>query len=67
MISNSSLATTLTMPSERELVITRTFDAPRRLVFKDGRVVARTEPATHVVNWKGEDRPVDFQPPTRAR
>ena len=37
--------------------------APRRLVIKDGRVVARTEPAKHLVNWKGEDRPVDFQPP----
>jgi len=36
--------------------------APRRLLFKNGRVVARTEPATHVVNWKGEDQPVDFQP-----
>lgn len=36
--------------------------APRRLVFKNGRVVARTEPATHVVTWKGKDQPVDFQP-----
>ena len=41
--------------------------APRRLVIKDGKVVARTEPATHVVNWKGKDQPVDFQPPAGAR
>ncbi|MDQ6882933.1 MAG: cytosine deaminase [Candidatus Dormibacteraeota bacterium] len=40
--------------------------APRRLVLKDGKVVARAEPATHVVNWKGQDQVVDFQPP-RAR
>ncbi|MEO6795422.1 MAG: cytosine deaminase [Candidatus Dormibacter sp.] len=41
--------------------------APRRLVIKDGKVVARTEPATHVVNWNGKDQPVDFQPPSGAR
>ncbi|MDQ6710700.1 MAG: cytosine deaminase [Candidatus Dormibacteraeota bacterium] len=40
--------------------------APRRMVFKDGKVVARGEPATHVVNWNGHDQMVDFQPP-RAR
>ena len=41
--------------------------APRRLVIKAGKVVARTEPATHVVSWKGKDQPVDFQPPSGAR
>lgn len=40
-------ATTVTMPSERELVITRVFDAPRRLVFE-----AWTKPE-HVANWYG--------------
>ena len=40
--------------------------APRRLVLKAGRVVARTEPASHIVSWKGRDEPVDFQPPTSA-
>jgi len=40
--------------------------APRRLVLKGGRVVARTEPARHFVSWKGRDEPVDFQPSTSA-
>jgi uncharacterized protein YndB with AHSA1/START domain len=34
MITNSSPATTLRMPSDREIVIERVFDAPRELVFK---------------------------------
>src|SRR5450631_4875424 len=50
MITNSSPATTLTMPSDRELVITRTFDAPRRLVFE-----AMTTPE-HVRRWYGPRR-----------
>jgi uncharacterized protein YndB with AHSA1/START domain/DNA-binding transcriptional ArsR family regulator len=37
--------TTLTMPSDREIVLTRTFDAPRRLVFD-----AYTDPE-HVPHW----------------
>ena len=37
--------TTLTMPSDREVVLTRTFDAPRRLVFD-----AYTDPE-HVAHW----------------
>lgn len=35
--------------------------APRRLVLKAGRVVARTEPARHTVTWRGIEQPVDFQ------
>ena len=31
---NRSAATTLTMPSDREIVVTRVFDAPRRLVWE---------------------------------
>ena len=50
MITNSSPATTLTLPSDRELVITRTFDAPRRLVFE-----AMTTPE-HVRRWYGPRR-----------
>jgi uncharacterized protein YndB with AHSA1/START domain len=50
MITNSSPATTLTMPSDRELVITRTFDAPRWLVFE-----AMTTPE-HVRRWYGPRR-----------
>jgi cytosine deaminase len=36
--------------------------APRRLVIRGGKVVARTEPARHLVNWKGREEPVDFFP-----
>ena len=36
--------------------------APRRLVIRGGKVVARTEPARHSVTWKGRDEPVDFMP-----
>jgi uncharacterized protein YndB with AHSA1/START domain len=38
-------ATTFTMPSDRDIVVTRVFDAPRRLVFE-----AHTNP-THIVQW----------------
>ena len=40
-------AITLTMPSDREIVITRVFDAPRELVWQ-----AMTDPQ-HVVHWWG--------------
>jgi uncharacterized protein YndB with AHSA1/START domain len=40
-------ATTVTMPSDKEIVITRTFNAPRRLVFE-----AWTKPE-HVRHWYG--------------
>ena len=45
--SNKSGVTTLTMPSEREIVITRVFDAPRRLVFE---AISKPE---HVTRWWG--------------
>jgi uncharacterized protein YndB with AHSA1/START domain len=45
--SNISGATTLTMPSDREIVITRVFDAPRRLVFE---AISKPE---HVTRWWG--------------
>jgi cytosine/creatinine deaminase len=35
--------------------------APRRLVLKAGRVVARTEPARHTITWRGAERAVDYQ------
>jgi cytosine deaminase len=34
--------------------------APRRLVIRGGKVVARTEPARHVVTWNGREEAVDF-------
>jgi cytosine/creatinine deaminase len=36
--------------------------APRRLVIRGGKVVARTEPAEHFVTWKGREERVDFLP-----
>jgi len=47
MAATSSSAATLTMPSERELVITRFFDAPPELVWE-----AMTKPE-HVKQWWG--------------
>jgi uncharacterized protein YndB with AHSA1/START domain len=49
MIDNMN-ATTVTLPSERELVMTRVFDAPRDLVFK-----AVTDP-TMIPQWWGPRR-----------
>jgi cytosine deaminase len=37
--------------------------APRRLVLRAGRVVARTEPAVTTVVWDGREEPVDFLKP----
>ena len=37
--------------------------APRRLVIRSGKVVARTEPATTTVTWDGKEEPVDFLKP----
>ena len=45
MIRKGSAATNLTTPSDREIVITRVFNAPRRLVFE-----AYTNPA-HLPHW----------------
>jgi uncharacterized protein YndB with AHSA1/START domain len=45
MIANHSAATTLTTPSEREIVVTRVVNAPRRLVFE-----VYTNPQ-HVPQW----------------
>ena len=50
MTVKSKPVTTLTMPSDRELVITTVFDAPRRLVFE-----ASTRPE-HVKRWWGPRR-----------
>ena len=43
----ASGVTTMTLPSEREILITRTFDAPRKLVFE---AVTKCE---HVGKWYG--------------
>jgi uncharacterized protein YndB with AHSA1/START domain len=45
MIAKHSAATTLTTPSDREIVVTRVVNAPRRLVFE-----VYTNPA-HVTQW----------------
>ena len=45
MIANHSAATSLTTPSDREIVITRVVDAPRNLVFD-----VWTKPE-HVAHW----------------
>jgi uncharacterized protein YndB with AHSA1/START domain len=45
VIAKHSAATTLTTPSDREIVITRVVDAPRRLVFE-----AYTNPE-HLPHW----------------
>jgi cytosine deaminase len=37
--------------------------APRRLVLRGGRVVARTEPAVTTVVWDGKEEVVDFLKP----
>lgn len=39
--------------------------APRRLVLRDGRIVARTEPARTTIQWNGREQEVDFLKPTR--
>ena len=39
--------------------------APRRLVLRAGRVVARTEPAVTTVVWDGKEEVVDFLKPSR--
>ena len=38
--------------------------APRKLVIRAGKVVARTEPAQTTVVWDGREEPVDFLKPT---
>src|SRR5581483_6663749 len=38
--------------------------APRRLVLRDGAIVARTEPARTTVVWDGREEAVDFLKPT---
>ena len=40
--------------------------APRKLVLRGGKVVARTVPSSTIVVWDGREEPVDFlkpQPP----
>jgi uncharacterized protein YndB with AHSA1/START domain len=62
MGATNSSALKLTLPSDREIVLTRVFDAPRRLVFE-----AHSKPE-HVKHWwgrRGSTLPVcdmDFRP-----
>jgi len=41
--------------------------APRHLVLRDGRTVARTEPTVTTVDWNGDEQPVTFLRPEVAR
>lgn len=50
MVARNSSAFTFTMPSDRAIVMTRVFDAPRALVFK-----AWTDPK-HMARWWGPKR-----------
>jgi uncharacterized protein YndB with AHSA1/START domain len=67
MVATSKFAATITLPSDRELVIEREFDAPRRLVWK-----ALTTPE-HVRQWYGlrsmtmTDCQIDLRPGGRWR
>ena len=62
MTTHEKTKTQLTLPSDREIVVSRTFDAPRRLVWQ-----AWTK-AEHLTQWwgpKGWTLPVcevDFRP-----
>jgi cytosine deaminase len=49
-----------TAPSELDAV---RLVAPRRLVLRRGRVVARTEPAQTTITWAGKEEPVSFLKP----
>jgi cytosine deaminase len=40
--------------------------APRRLVIRAGRIVARTEPAQTTVVWDGREESVDFLKPGQS-
>ena len=62
MTEKKSAAQTMTMPADREVLITREFDAPRELVFQ-----AWTDPA-HLARWYApngcsiEFRKIDVRP-----
>jgi uncharacterized protein YndB with AHSA1/START domain len=67
MPARSSSAMSVTLPSDREIVLTRVFDAPRRLVFE-----ALTS-CEHLKHWWGPRRyaiascEMDFRPGGRYR
>ncbi len=41
--------------------------APRRMVLRHGRVVARTQPSQTTVLWAGREEPVDFLKPSASQ
>jgi uncharacterized protein YndB with AHSA1/START domain len=67
MAAKSSSALSVTLPSDREIVLTRVFDAPRRVVFE-----ALTS-CEHLKHWWGPRRltvascSMDFRPGGRYR
>jgi uncharacterized protein YndB with AHSA1/START domain len=62
VVTHNRPALTVTLPSDREIVLTREFDAPRHLVFE-----AFTKPE-HITNWWGQKGStlasceIDFRP-----
>jgi uncharacterized protein YndB with AHSA1/START domain len=62
MVSNDSSTLTVTVPSDREIVLSRVLDAPRELVFE-----ALSKPE-HIAHWWGRRRStlvvceLDFRP-----
>ncbi len=50
MAQNVSTGTTMTLPSDREILITREFDAPRELIWE------ATTKCEHMQNWWGPKR-----------
>src|SRR6476619_3148560 len=67
MTQNASAGTTMTLPSDREILITREFDAPRELIWE------ATTKCEHMQNWWGPKRYVitscemDIQPGGNSR
>jgi cytosine/creatinine deaminase len=60
-IGNRADLVAFAAPSEMDAI---RLVAPRRLVLRAGKVVARTEPAVTTVVWDGKEEPVDFLKPT---
>ena len=59
-VGNRADLVAYTAPTEMDAI---RLVAPRRLVLRAGRVVARTEPAATTVIWDGKEEPVTFLKP----
>lgn len=65
-LSEGSPADLVVFDASSELDALR-LGAPRRLVLRGGKVVARTQPAQTTVVWDGTEEPVDFLKPEAIR